>query len=232
MPIDAICILTLAFGFWMGYQRGIIQVAFNVISYVFGVTLAFKMTPAMSSLLEKAFNSTNPLMFLAGFLVNLAIVMILVRYAAKGLESVFEAAYMGTINQVMGGVVYGGTFILIFSIILWFADKAMMVEDNTKATSRTYPFLEPMPGQARELVVRFQPVFTEVWGTSITWMDKMKDYGPKKTESKAKYYDIEEDKKSKEATSSGGIDDFPEDAKPIQKTTPRAPVDDGDGIEE
>jgi membrane protein required for colicin V production len=231
MPIDIIVLLVAVFGFWQGYQRGIIEVAFNVISYVFGVTLAFKMSPVMTSMLEKAFNSTNPLMFLAGFLVNLAIVMIVVRYAAKGLESIFQAAYMGTINQILGGAVYGLFSVLFFSIILWFADQAMMVEDNTKATSRTYPIVIQLPGKAKEFVIRFQPVFTEIWGTSITWMDKMKDYGPRKTESKAKYYDIEEDKKSKEATS-GGIDDFPEDVKPRQKTTPRAPVDDGDGIEE
>jgi uncharacterized membrane protein required for colicin V production len=231
MPIDIICVLVLAFGFWQGYQRGIIQVAFNVISYVFGVTLAFKMTPLMTSMLEKAFNSDNALFFLAGFLVNLGIVMIVVRYAAKGLESVFQAAYMGTINQIFGGIVYGGAFILFFSIILWFADQGMMIEDNTKAISRTYPHIIQLPGKAKEFVIRFQPVFTEIWGTSNAWMDKMKAYSPQKKESKPKYYDIEEDTKTKDATS-GGIDDFPEDAKPIQKTTPRAPVDDGDGIEE
>jgi uncharacterized membrane protein required for colicin V production len=229
MPIDVICVLVLAFGFWQGYQRGIIQVAFNVISYVFGITLAFKMSPATTTILEKAFNSTNPLMFLAGFLVNVAIVMIVVRYAAKGLESVFEAAYMGTINQIAGGVVYGGAFVLLFSILLWFSDKALMVDDNTKAVSRSYPFLMQLPGRAKELVIRIQPIFTEVWGTSITWMDRMKEYSPQKRESKPKYYDIEEETKTKDATS-GGIEDIPEDVKP--KPTPRAPVDDGDGIEE
>jgi uncharacterized membrane protein required for colicin V production len=231
MPIDVIFVLVLAFGFWQGYQRGIIQVAFNVIAYVFGITLAFKMSPGTTTILEKAFNSTNPLMFLAGFLVNLAIVMIVVRYAAKGMEGIFNAAYMGTINQVAGGAVYGSTFVLLFSILLWFSDKALMVDDNTKAVSRSYPFLMQMPGRAKELVIRFQPVFTEVWGTSITWMDRMKEYSPQKKESKPKYYDIDEKEKTNDATS-GGIEDLPEDVKPKPKPIQRAPVDDGDGIEE
>ena len=104
MTIDLLCILALGYGFWTGYQRGIIQVAFNVISYVFGVTLAFKMTPTTTALLENAFKSSNPLMFLAGFLVNLLIIMLLVRSAARGLEGAMRMAYLGIINQVAGGV--------------------------------------------------------------------------------------------------------------------------------
>jgi hypothetical protein len=57
------------------------------------------------------------------------------------------------------------------------------------------------------------------------------EYSPQKKESKPKYYDIEEEEKTKDATS-GGIEDIPEDVKPKPKTTPRTPVDDGDGIEE
>ncbi len=225
MPIDLICAIVLGLGFWMGYNRGIIQLIFNLVAYVFGVTLAFKMTPFTTSLLEAAFNSTNPLMFLAGFLVNIAVVMITVRYAARGMEGIFNAAAMGTFNQLLGGAVYGLLGVLLFSVLVWFADKAMMIDETTKSASRAYPILEKMPPRARELAVRVQPVFADIWDTSITWMDRLQSYGnEKKPESKPKFYDIEDDGKA-----GGGIEDFPEEAKP--KAKPTKPADEGSGIE-
>ncbi len=230
MTIDLICMIALAFGFWVGYQRGIIQLAFNLVSYVFGVVLAFKMTPAMTGILEKLFNSTNPMMFFAGFLVNLAILMIIVRYAAKGMESLFQAAYLGTLNQVLGGVAYGGFFILIFSILLWFGRQAAIVTDATLAGSKTIEYLEVMPGQAKGVLIRLQPVFSEIWHTSMTWMDRMKSHTPEAANSEPKIYDIEEDKPTGKPNSRG-IEDFPDDLlrKPTKKPEPQK--DDGDGIE-
>ncbi|MFN4255719.1 MAG: CvpA family protein [Saprospiraceae bacterium] len=225
MPIDLICLIVFAVAFWIGYQRGIIQLIFNLVAYIFGVTLAFKMTPITTSALEAAFNSTNPLMFLAGFLVNIAIVMIVVRYAARGMEGLFNIAYMGVFNQLLGGVAYGGFAVLLLSVLVWFADKALMIDEETKRVSKTYEHLVKMPPRAKDLAVRMQPVFADIWDTSVTWMDRLKNYGPDKKEAKPKFYDIEDD-----GSKGGGIEDYPAEAKPKAKPA-RPPADDGNGIE-
>lgn len=209
MAIDVITIIVLVFGFVIGYSRGIIAVLFNVISYTLGVVLAFKISPQTTSFLEKVFNSTNPLMFFAGFLLNLAIVMIVVRYAAKGIESLLAAAYLGTLNQVLGGAVYGGGFVLLFSVLLWFGEQTLIVNEETKRGSKTVEYLEQMPGGAKKVLVRIQPVFSEIWHTSMIWMDKMKAYTPDVKQSEPKIYDIEEDKQPQRPTSRG-VEDFPE----------------------
>ena len=49
MPIDILFLVALAYGFWQGFRQGIIHTVFNVAAYVFGLTIAFKMTPSVYS---------------------------------------------------------------------------------------------------------------------------------------------------------------------------------------
>lgn len=226
MPIDLICFLVFGICFWIGYNRGIIELAFNLLAYVFGVILAFKMTPLMASVLGNFFQSDNPLMFIAGFLVNVALVMVVVRLAANGMEGIFELAYMGMFNKLLGGAVYSALGVLLFSVLVWFADKAMMVSDETKRLSKTYETLVRLPIHAKDAVIRVQPVFAEIWDTSMSWMDKLENYRPNQTEQKdePKFYDIKDD-----ASSKGSIEAYPETQKPARK--PAKPADDTPAIE-
>lgn len=231
--IDLICAICLGFGFWVGYQRGIIQLAFNLISYTFGIVLAFKMTPAMTNLLIQVFKSDNSLMFFAGFLVNFAIVMMLIRLAAKSLESLFQAAYLGTFNQILGGVVYGGFFVLIYSVLLWFGRQSLVVSESMMREAKTGEILEKLPAQAKNLAIRVQPTFAEIWHTSMEWVDKAKNQSEKNKkwqENEPKIYDLEEDKPTGQQ-SSRGIEDFPEDLTPSSSGRKKTPAADDDGIE-
>lgn len=212
MAIDVICLIVLAYGFWQGYSKGIISTIFNTLAYLFGITLAFKMTPTTTNILEALFHSTNPLMFLAGFLANLFFIMFLLRQAARGMEGLFQAAYLGTINQLFGGAFLGGVYVLIFSVLVWFASEANLLDDLTISQSRTYPVLKELPGQAKSVAIRFKPLASDLWDTSINWMDRMKSYGIQKTETKPKIYELpdEEAPDPKDKKSAGGIEKDPD----------------------
>lgn len=222
MPIDLIFIIVFGLGFRHGYSNGIISTVFNLVAYVFGIMLAFKVTPAMTNILERLFHSQNPSMFLAAFIVNVVIIMLVLRQAARILEGFLQAVYLGVLNRVLGGAVMAALSILVYSVLLWFAVRVNMVNDSTLAESRVYPLLRDLPGRAKELGGRFRPMAREMWDTSLSWMDKLDKYGVQKTESMPKVYEV------------------PDDGKPIeadpQETTPRSrpmpPSTPSNGIEE
>lgn len=168
VPIDLIFIIVFGVGFRHGYSNGIISTAFNLIAYVFGIMLAFKVTPAMTNILERLFHSQNPSMFLAAFIVNVAIIMIVLRQAAKILEGFLQALYLGIFNRVLGGVVMAALAILIYSVLLWFAVRVNFVNNTTIAESRVYPLLRDLPTRAKEVGMRFRPMAREMWDTSLT----------------------------------------------------------------
>ncbi len=224
MPIDLLFIIVFAAGFRHGYVNGIISTAFNIIAYVFGIILAFKVTPATTNIMERLFHSQNPSMFLLAFIANVAIIMLVLRQTAKAIEGILRALYLGIFNRILGGVVMASIYTLVYSILLWFSVRVNFVNDATLAESRTYPILKNLPGQSKAVGMRFQPFAREMWDTSLGWMDRLKTYGDQKTESMpSKIYSI------------------PDDGRPIE-TDPQertqqvpgrqAPVNDNGGIEE
>jgi membrane protein required for colicin V production len=193
MPIDIAFLIAFALGFRHGYTRGIISTVFNVLAYIFGVVLAFKITPTTTNILERLFNSENPTMFIAAFLVNVLIIMFAMRQVANAMEGLMNAVYLGAINRVLGGAVMSCVSILILSVLVWFAVKVEFVNKVTLEESKTYPFLKDLPGKAKTVALRLKPVASEVWDSSMSWMDRLEKYGLEKTEGKQKIYDIPKD---------------------------------------
>jgi len=221
MPIDLIFIIVFGFGFRHGYTQGIISTVFNVLAYVFGVIFAFKITPTTTNVLETMFNSQNPSMFVAAFIVNLALIMFMLRAAASAFEKGLQAVYLGFFNRVLGGTLMALLAMLIYSVLLWFAVKVTFINEATIAQSKTYPLLKELPGMAKGVAVRLKPFATEVWDTSLGWMDRLDKYGIQKTETQPKVYEVPEGKDT-------GIENEPE-----RNPAPRLPdAADNGGIEE
>lgn len=225
MPIDIICIAVFAYGCWQGYNRGIIGTVFNLLAYVFGTVIAFKVAPLTTDLLEKLFNSQNPAMYIAAIVVNLLVIFFILRQAANGMESILEAAYLGQINRILGALLTGGFMVLVFSVLLWFLTKVQFINDTTLAQSRTYPVLEALPARAKNIAIRFRPLAEGMWDDAMRYINRLDNYSAKKTtESKPKIYEIPDDGNAIE-------DDIntPADAPPARIYKPD---DNGSGIEE
>jgi membrane protein required for colicin V production len=194
MPIDLVFLVVLFYGFWKGYNRGIISTVFSLGAYIFGFILAFKITPTTTNILEAMFHSTNPIMFLAAFAVNVLFILFIIRMAANSAETVFQAAALGIFNRFLGAMLVGAFSVLIYSILIWFLVKIQFLNEATVVESRSYPVLKEMPGRAKAIATRFTPFLKDVWGTTINWMDRLQSYGMEKTEGPSKIYDPDKSK--------------------------------------
>lgn len=181
------------FGFYLGFSRGIISTIFTIISFTFGLMAAFKFSPAMTNFLEDVFNTSNPLMFIAGFLLSFIITMVFLRLIARGLEGLFETAQINIINQVLGGALLSGLMILVYSMLLWFSEQSHLVDAQTKEGSFTYAYLKEFPSQVWVVGEKIRPTIEEFWDYSVDMMDKMEEMSLERTESEPDIYDIEED---------------------------------------
>ena len=196
MAIDIIALVFFLYGFYVGYNRGIIRTIANVIAYVFGIMAAIKLTPVVTAILQRAANSDNPFYYVTSFVLILFVIIVLIRMVAKGMENVFQAAYLGPVNRIMGAGITALLSTLIFSVLLSFAVKTTFLTktDPTLAQSRTYPALEMMPEQAMKVLVNVRPFMEDFWNNSAKWVDQVKQYGLEKTETSPQIYDIHEDR--------------------------------------
>ena len=189
--IEIVLFIFVGYGFFLGFSKGIIKTVFTVLSYILGLMAALKFAPAMTNFLESAFNTKNPLMFIAGFLLSFVLTIILIRMLARGLEGVLQTANVNIINQLLGGALLAGFMILVYSMLLSFGDKAQMIDEDTKYKSITYEYLEKYPDIIWSLGKSLQPVFDDFWKASAEFMDKIN--GAVERSESEELFDIPED---------------------------------------
>lgn len=227
MPIDILFLLSLSYGLWQGFHHGFISTIFNVAIYIFGITLAFKITPTTANIMAALFHSENPTIYLTAFIVNVALIILIFKMAAKSLEKVLEFAYLGVLNHALGAVVSAFFYVLIGSVIVWFMVKAQILNPQTIADSKAYPLMEPLPGKAYNIALRLKPYAEEAWNTSVNWMDRLEKYGETKTQNQ-----------NQTQGSDGAKIYKPDASKPIEKDPTTVshpnnyPPESSDGIEE
>ena len=193
MVIDIIFVIAAGYGFYLGFSRGIIQTVFTILSFLFGLVAAFKFAPAATNFLETAFNSDSALMFVAGFLLSFVLTMVIIRFFAKAIEGFLKTANINVVNQFAGGVLLGGVMILIYSVLLWFADQSHMIDYASKQQSFTYDYLEHFPGRVWTAYEFMEPSFKQFWDDSVDFMDKVREMGMERSEGDANIFDIEDD---------------------------------------
>lgn len=187
--LDIILAVVVVWGFYQGWSNGIIQTVFTVLSYFFGLLLAFKLTPSTTRFLQDFFKSDNPLMMVAGFLVVFVGVMLVFRFAARGLENAFNFAQLGMLNSLAGGALLAFIYTALFSVLVWFANKANLIGDETKQAI-CWPLLEKLPPKAQAITKQIVPYFKEFYNSSLNMVDRLEKYGGSKTESRQKIYDL------------------------------------------
>lgn len=194
MMIDLFFFIFAGYGFFLGFTKGIIRTVFTVLSYVFGLLAAFKLSPAATRFLETALGSENPLLFIAGFLIAFFGTMLLIRFISRALSEGLESANINIINQMAGGALLAAIMTLLYSLVLWFLVESHIVKEEHTAPSVTYPYLEDYPQVAWNALGKLKPIFMEFWDNSVEFMDRVEKVGIEKTEDDPNFYDIPEDK--------------------------------------
>ena len=195
MVIDIIFAIIAAYGFYLGFSKGIIRTIFTILSVAFGLMAAFKFGPATTNLLETTFNNNHPLMFIAGFLLSFVGTMFLIRLFAKGLEGILEKANINIVNQIAGGLLLSSIAILLYSFVFMFAKSSHLIDQEVKDQSLTYDYLEHFPEQVWAVGRQLRPTFEEFWDESVDFMDRLQDMSEKNMErsESEQVFDIEDE---------------------------------------
>jgi membrane protein required for colicin V production len=196
MTIDVIFLIVAGWGFYQGYSRGIIKTVFTVFSVIFGLMVAFKFAPAATRFIETAFSSTSPFNFALGFLLAFVLAMIIIRMAAQFFEKTMQAANIAVLNKFAGGVLLCSLYTLVYSLLLWFADKSHIITPENSAQSMTYNQLRAFPSKMKGVYEFIKPGFQDFWHESVRFIDKMEERSMERTEAQPTIFDIPEETES------------------------------------
>lgn len=176
MVIDIICLIFLAYGFWIGYSKGIIATVLTLTSYIFGILAAMKFGPIMGHMLYEWMPViTTGGGFVLGFIVVLVLTLVLFRIVGRGLTSFLEKINVNFVNQIMGGVLSGLFFTFIFSGLVFFGDQSRIISDEVRASSITYKPLTQIRTAVWERGKDLYPVFRDFYDKAVDAMDRLRD---------------------------------------------------------
>ena len=191
MAIDTLFLAAAAYGFYLGFKDGIINSVFSILSLIMALMAAFKFSPYMTRALEQGFDMYNPLMFVIGFIVTFFISMWLFRMIGHAISGALEVVRLDLPNQLIGGFVLTLFFAFLYSVLIWFADGARMITEQTKAESMSYRFLEPLRKNTFSMIQNAKPIVQGFLGETDKVMNQIEDSRVKRVESKTDIYDID-----------------------------------------
>ena len=159
MIIDIIVAVILILAIIKGYRQGLIVAFFSLIAFIVGLAAALKLSVVVAGYIGKAVNISDKWLPIISFAVVFLIVVLLVRVGARFIQKSVEFAMLGWLNKIGGILLYAGIYILIFSVLIFYADQLGFLKPETKNESVTYAYIHPWGPKLMDGLGKIIPVF-------------------------------------------------------------------------
>ena len=159
MIIDIIVVIILILAIIKGYRQGLIVAFFSLIAFIIGLAAALKLSVVVAGYIGKAVNISDKWLPIISFAVVFLIVVLLVRVGAKFIQKTVEFAMLGWLNRIGGILLYAVIYILVFSVLIFYADQLGFLRPETKKESVTYAYIQPWGPKLMEGLGKIIPVF-------------------------------------------------------------------------
>ena len=173
MILDIIVAVILILAIIKGYRQGLIVAFFSLIAFIIGIAAAMKLSVVAAGYIGKAANVSDKWLPIISFVVVFLIVVLLVRLGAKFIQKTVELAMLGWANKVGGILLYAGIYILIFSVLLFYADQMNFIKPETKTGSVTYSYIQPWGPKLMDGLGKIIPVFKGMFQDLEDFFDKV-----------------------------------------------------------
>ena len=173
MILDIIVAVILILAIIKGYRQGLIVAFFSLIAFVIGIAAAMKLSVVAAGYIGKAVNVSDKWLPIISFGVVFLIVVVVVRWGAKFIQKTVELAMLGWANRVGGNLLYVSIYILIFSVLLFYADQMNFIKPETKTGSVTYSYIQPWGPKLMEGLGKIIPVFKGMFQDLEDFFDKV-----------------------------------------------------------
>ncbi|MEO7529819.1 MAG: CvpA family protein [Sediminibacterium sp.] len=173
MLIDAIFIILMILAVFKGYRSGFVVAVFSFLAIVIGLAAAMKLSTVVAGWLQNSTSISSAWLPFLSFALVMVGVVILVRLGGKLIESAMRMVMLGWLNKLSGIVLYAALYIMIYSVVLFYANELHWMKSETYLTSRSYSFVQPWGPKAIELFASLMPWFKGMFDELSHFFDKV-----------------------------------------------------------
>lgn len=166
MLLDIIVAVILILAVIKGYQRGLIVGVFSFLAVIIGLAAAIKLSTVVAGYIGKAIKISDAWLPVISFAVVFIIVVLLVRLGANMIQKTVEISMLGWLNRLGGILFYLAIYIIVYSVILFYAEQIKLLQPATAKESVTYSYIEPLGPKVIDgfayVVPFFRDMFTDL----------------------------------------------------------------------
>jgi len=173
--IDIIFVLILIIAVIKGLRKGLAVALFSIIAFIIGLAAAMKLSAVVAVYLGKNVAVSNHWLPAISFLLVFIVVVVLVNLGGKMVEKTFEMAFLGWANRIGGAIFYVLLYTIIFSILLFYAEKTNFIKQEMIGNSTTYPYIKPWGPAVINTFGKIIPLFKDSFQQLESFFEGLSD---------------------------------------------------------
>lgn len=168
MFIDIIVVVLLVLAIIKGVRKGFILGIFSFLAFIIGLAAAIKLSAVAADYIGENVSVSQRWLPVIAFAAVFLVVVLLVYLGGRALEGVVNLAMLGWLNKLSGVVLFALLYLFIFSVLLFYADQLLLINQETKEASAFFLYLQPLGPKVISglgvVVPFFQDMFAELSG--------------------------------------------------------------------
>ena len=173
MIIDILFIICMVLAIFKGYRNGLIVAVFSLLAIIVGLAAAMKLSVYVARQLGEHTSVSQSWLPFISFALVMITVVILVRLGATALQKMAELVLLGWLNKLAGVVLYAILYMLVLSVLLFFAEKLHLLDANTIAASKVYGFIQPWGPKVIDGIGKLIPLFSDMFESLTSFFESI-----------------------------------------------------------
>jgi len=163
MIIDVAFILVMIVAIFKGLSKGFIVGIFSLLAFIIGLAAALKLSAAVAAYLSKNVTSATKWLPFISFLLVFIVVILLVSLGARLIKKTIDLAMLGWLDRIGGMVLFIVIYTIIFSVILFFAEKILVLKPAVIESSVVYKYVSPWGPKVINNLGKIIPFFNDMF---------------------------------------------------------------------
>ncbi len=166
MLIDIAFALVFILAIFNGLRKGFVVGVFSLLGFIIGLAAALKLSAVVASHLHNSAIAGSKWLPLVSFLVVFIIVILIVSLVARLIKKTIQFVMLGWLDSLGGMVLYLIIYTIVFSVVLFFAEKMSLLKHDLTAGSMMYKYVAPwglaVINNLGKIIPFFKDMFTQL----------------------------------------------------------------------
>jgi membrane protein required for colicin V production len=156
-----------------GFSKGLVVGIFSLLAFIIGLAAALKLSVIVAHYFESSSGISAKWLPVFSFALVFIVVVLIVNVCARIIKTSVSLAMLGWLDKIGGILFYLIIYTIIFSIILFFAEKTFLLKPNTIADSTVHNYVAPWGPKVIDNLGKIIPVFKDMFVQLQSFFEKL-----------------------------------------------------------